>query len=401
MMQRVTVIGVLCCSLAVVAAGCAGTSTNTPPLPPGSDREPEPQNTPAPEVAPKAEVPIVAKDQAPSAQPQPQPQPPPSGPTPPSLPLRGAVPAFATLRYDAEKSNPYRAVITGITSAYAPQSLSPLDVESTPHAVYLPVPVLDADEDGTPRRVRVVCDGRFQRVGLAVDEASFQPLLRSQTFVSPTPTRRKKINAKTPGVRLAAGTTIGRQESERGMMPIDHSGLFLRAQGYVPVDAVDLVFEPAPMPDDRVRNGKLLDNVEFLDAPDGEALARTNRGAQTANELHVRTLSSSTAGHVLVRYREHDAFVVGWVPVDAVQRYPSKTFRPGESFGGFGSGRRDDSVTLARGTLLVAPSSSEIVGVVTRSSAYVCDDTCDDEVPLVRLRACAHPIAVFAVTPDA
>jgi len=384
-------------------------------VPPDPSRPPsDPDETATPPAEPNADVPELAPDTAPESDPsaspsaEPEPATPPDVPTAPrepeagtpTLPLTSPIPAFAELDYNADKASRLRAHVVDVTSAYAPQSLSPLDAGGSRYSVFMTVPVLDADADGDPRRLRVVCEGRTERVGLALDAASFTEALVAQTFVAPTSKIPKRVKRTTPGLRLAAGTTFGQaSEPEDGKVKIGYQGLLLDADGFVRTSAYDLVFVPKDIDDDRVRNGELLDNVEFLDAPNGTVIGRTNREPRVANEMHVRTLGKPKGDHILVRYHDSDAFIVGWIPLDQVRRYPKRTLGNGGGGGGYGRGTAKNMVELPRGTLLVAPDSAEIVGVVTQADRYWCGATCKDEIPKVQLRPCAHNVAVFAVLP--
>ncbi len=399
-------------ALAGAVPACVATPKDMPPVEepraesPSPDRQEEPKVAVAPAVVePAVAEPAVAEPAvAETAVVEPAvAEPAVAEPGPPSLPLVGPMPAFVALRYRAERRTALRAHITEIGSAYAPGSLSPLSIEGRPYSIFMTVPVLDADPAGSPRRLRVLCEDESARVGLALDVSSFEAVVRAQTFVSPTRQIPQSVKSKTPGLRLAAGTTIGQvSEPEDGILEIGYGGLLLEATGFVPTEAVDLVFSAKELEDDRVRNGQLLRNVEFLDAPDGAVIAKTTRAPRVANEMHIRTLGAAKDGHILVRYRESDAFIVGWVAVDDVETYTKKKFKGGGGYGfGSGGGFPTDIVELDRGTLLVAPGVDEVVGVITSKEPFLCGTTCGDAIPKVTMRACGHRIAVYAVPPDA
>ena len=133
------------------------------------------------------------------------------------------------------------------------------------------------------------------------------------------------------------------------------------------------------------------------DAPHGVEIARTERDDGVANSLLVFRLGPATDGHVLVRYQEDEAFVVGWVPSADVQAFETKRLEWGRG-GGIGLGSRVKvRVELPRGTRLVPTDSDEVVGVVTKTHELPCVLDCTGPNPHVRLRACSRELTLRAV----
>jgi hypothetical protein len=296
-----------------------------------------------------------------------------------------AVPKFARLDFAPRELGKQRARIRRAGALYAPSSLVPLTDDGDRHWVLLEVRVLDGDAEGDPRRPRLLCENEASRLGVAVDAQDLSTTVRTKAFIGPRPTPPERPTSKTPGLRLAGGTAVNvRTGSVDGATEITYQGLFLVAQGFVASDVLDVVYTPGELEDDSRRNGELLRNVRFLDAPHGLEIAKTAREAGVANTLHVFRLGPVKDDHVLVRYQEHDAFVVGWVRSEDIEPYETVRLRGGGSVIGRGFGAPGDRVELARGTRLVPTSSDEVIGVITK----------DHSIPCVR--DCGGPILTFA-----
>jgi len=308
------------------------------------------------------------------------------------------VPKFARLDLSPRKLGKLRATIRRVGTLYAPSSLMPLTDDGSGDGLLGEVRVIDGDAAGDPRRPRVLCENEASRLGVAVDADDLATTVRTNAFVGPRITPPERVTSKTPGVRLAGGTEIDvRGEAYEGATPITYRGLFLVAEGYVPSKLVDVVYAPGELADDGRRNGELLENVRFLDAPDGLEVARTERSAALANTMHVLRLGPVEDGHVLVRYQELDAFVVGWIPSESVRTYATE-----KHLDGWGrlTGRGAEpkvAVELARGTRLVPTTSNEVIGVVTKTYSAPCVAECEGPNPHVSVWACSRPLTVRAV----
>lgn len=369
---------------------------------PSSSAEPASEPTPvdAGSGEPAASGEAAPPDAMASAEPGPDPSPA-SDPDPAPKPLAIAadqVPRFARLDFAPRKLGKPRARIRRAGALYAPASLAPLTDAGDRHWLALEVRVLDADATGDPRRPRVLCENEASRIGVAVDAQDLSTTVRARAFVGPRPTPPERVTSKTPGLRLAGGTEVEvRGASADGATAITHRGLFLVAEGFVASNALDVVYTPVELEDDGRRNGELLRNVRFLDAPDGVEIARTERDDGVANVMHVLRLGPVEDGHVLVRYQESEAFVVGWVPEGDVKAFETTRLRWGRGSGsGFGS-RAKVAVELARGTRLVPTNSEEVIGVVTKTHVLPCAFDCTGPNPHVRIRACARELTLRAV----
>ncbi len=319
-------------------------------------------------------------------------------PAPPQVELAD-VPAFARLDFAVRSLGKRRARIHRLGTLYAPAALTPLSPPSD-RGVLLEVPVLDADEGGTPRRPRVLCEEDTVRVGIAIDVTDLDVAPRANVFVHPYPTRRQDEQAKTPGLRLAGGARIETLGTEDGSTRLRYAGLFLVATGWVDDDELDVVYVPDELPDDDRRNGEIVDTVDVLDAPQGEAIGRITKDSTVANRLLVFHFGPGRDDHTLVRYHDHDAFIVGWVRTDALDPFPTQRLRGGGWGGGSGSGSSRRVVALARGTYLVPLDTSEVVGVVTSDYDAACTADCDGPFPQVREWVCGSAMNLRAVAPD-
>jgi len=367
----------LCCSLAL-ASGCPKKGATPTTLDPEATAEV--RHEPEPVAAPAAVEPEIAELEPEASD---------------------AVPAYAQLDYRADEHTTLRAKIQVVAQAYAPRSLTSLTEEVKRHDVLIPVPVLEEDADGVPRRPRVLCEEAKARLAIAVDADALQTVIRTQTFVAGTAAVPPSVTGETPGIRLAAGAKVGiNAELANDITEIHYEGLFLVGDGFVGSKSVDVVYEPGVLDDDRDRDGRLVGDVTFYATPRGAVLGRAvRRGA--SNDLNVQTLGAPKDGHVLVRYQESHAFIVGWVKSAAVERYEPTTAQFG-SGSMSGSGRASEpTIELPRGTLLSAPISREVIGVVTRDGSFVCGETCGDAAPRVLVRPCGHAMRVYATPPRA
>lgn len=308
-----------------------------------------------------------------------------------------AVPKLARLGFSPRSLGKQRVRLRHAGTLYAPSSLAPLTDDGDGHWLLKEVRVLDGDATGHPRRPRVLCENEASRLGVAVDAEDLATTVRTTAFVGPRPTPPKRLTPQTPGVRLAGGSEVSvRGGSIDGATEITYDGLLLVVEGFVASEAIDVVYTPGELEDDGRRNGKLRRNVRFLDAPGGIEIARTERAPGISNEMHVLRLGPVQDDHVLVRYQEHESFVVGWVPSEDVERYPTQRLRGGGG-GGSGSGGGGERIELARGTRLVPTNSTEVIGVVTKTHRAHCVLDCKRPNPHVRIRACSRMLTLRAV----
>jgi hypothetical protein len=308
------------------------------------------------------------------------------------------VPKFARLDFALRTLGRQRIRIRREGALYTPSSLAPLTDDGDGHWLSIEVRVLDGDAAANPRRPRVLCENEASRLGVAVDAKDLSTTVRTQAFVGPRPTPPERLTPKTPGIRLAGGTEVDvRAVSVDGTTEVSYQGLFLVAEGFVASDALDVVYTPGELEDDSRRNGELRQNVRFLDAPHGVEIARTERSAGVANTMHVLRLGPVEDGHVLVRYQEHEAFVVGWVRSEDIEPYETVRLRGGGGGGsGFGGAARK-RVELARGTRLVPTNSEEVVGVITKKHSVPCVLDCEQPNPHVHIWACSRALTLRAV----
>lgn len=308
------------------------------------------------------------------------------------------VPAFARLGFSPRSLGKQRVLIRRAGRLYAPSSLAPLTDDGDRHWMANEVRVLDGDATGSPRRPRVLCENAASRLGVAVDAEDLGTAIRTTAFVGPSPALPRRPTSSTPGLRLAGGTEIDvRGGPVDGALEIAYEGLFLVAEGFVAADAVDVVYTPGELEDDGWRNGELRRNASFLDAPGGVEIASTHKAPDVANRMFVWRLGPVEDEHVLVRYQEHEGFVVGWVRADDVEAFDAVRLRGG---GGGGSGFGTDGgqrVTVNRGTRLVATGSTEVIGVVTKEHELPCVLDCDGANPRVRVWACSRGVELRAV----
>lgn len=308
------------------------------------------------------------------------------------------VPEHARLEFSPRALGKQRALIRHAGALYTPSSLVPLTNAGDRRWILDEVPVLDSDVAGRPRRPRVLCEDEVSRLGVAVDAQDLATTVRADAFVGVRSTPPERLTSRTPGVRLAGGSEVSVQgPSVDGATEIVYEGLLLRARGFVASDAIDVVYTPGELADDLRRNGELRRNVRFLDAPGGVEIATTERPDDISNEMHVFRLGPAKDGHVLVRYQEHESFVVGWIRSEDVEPYPARRSGGGGGGGGMGSGTADKRIDLARGTRLVPVNSTEVIGVVTKSHAASCASDCDGPNPKVRIFACSHVLTLRAV----
>lgn len=388
-----------CWCLAIgIAASCVPTAGTTPIASPAAavaEREPADASpaTDQPRVDAQERVaPVEVSESEPAAIAEP--------PEPVEIEIEpDRVPAFAKVGFRPRSLGKHRATVVRAGVVYAPSSLRPLSEPADDVGVYLPVAVIDADASGQPRRPRVLCEGRTTRLGLAVDEADLLIAAKSNIFVAPRPKVKGQISGNKPGLRLAGGAGVGVLSEADGFIELEYQGSLLIGRGFVASDELDVVYTPGELADDGRRNGKLREDVRFLDAPNGNEIGRTERHG-AANELHIYRLGRARHGHTLVRYHDHDSFIVGWIDTQAIEAYPAERFEGKGGGGGYGLGRGKGIAALRRGTLLVPTDAEEVVGVVTADHDAGCEAHCEGRNPWVWIAGCGTVVRLRAVPPS-
>lgn len=305
------------------------------------------------------------------------------------------VPRFLALGMSPEKRYPLRAKVRRNGALYERRDGGMLD-PGDGHSVLWPEVVIDADTDGAPRRPRLLCNEHSHRVAVHRDAADLAPVALAGAFVVPTEQRPAALTELTPGVHLEAGAMVKPlSEARKGVRQIFYDGLFLEVTGYVKAAHVDVVFEPTPLKDDGVRDGEIIRDVELKDSPSGVVVARVGKDPSVTNRLYIKTLSPPRAGQVLIRYVDHAAHAVGWVPTASLKRFPQKKLDGGGGGGGFGMGV-GPKIRLTKGSLLRSDASGAVLGIVTRNGEFLCEADCESKQPLVRASACGGDVQLRA-----
>jgi hypothetical protein len=311
-----------------------------------------------------------------------------------------SVPAFAKLDFDPKSLGPRRARIRSSAGLYSPSGLTPLSDTNENRGVILEVKVLDPDEGGQPRRPRVLCEARTARLGVAIDATALGVATVRNLFVRPYRARSQNPRAKTPGLRIAGGAEIDVDTSAGDLTKIAYAGLFLKASGWVDTADVDVVYVPDELPQELRHNGQIERSVKVLDSPHGKAIGTIDKDPIVANVLYVFRLGPARDGHTLVRYDEHDAYIVGWIPTGAIKAYPTKRFSgSGGGGGGSGSGVPQQTAALTRGMVLVPAETSEVIGVVTQDFEAQCQADCEGPHPRVWIFGCGNAMTLRAAAP--
>lgn len=261
---------------------------------------------------------------------------------------------------------------------------------------------IESDAGGSPRRPRILCEHSSHRVAVYLDASDLGVVARAGAIISPARKRTAAPSPETPGVHLAAGALLEPLDPAPGPGPrrVRYRGLFMVAEGWLAADEIDVVYRPAPLPEERYIDGELIESVQLLDAPGGREVARITRIPAYVNRLMVHKLAEPRAGAILIRYREHDAAAVGWVPSRAVKNVEPESYVT-SSMIGIGSGTtRAPTVTLVRGTQLVSPTDGAVLGVITRDNSFVCLSSCDADPPTVSVYACSASVGLLARPPS-
>ena len=371
-------------ALSVLAAACSGRRSPVPATPPISV------------VAAPTADPVEGRPPAPT----------PAVSAPVTVPI--AVPRFAQPDVDVDQEFPLRAKIRRTGPLYLTHDGDPVS-PGDGRAVLIPVRVLDGDVGGSPRRPRLLCITRSQRVAAYAEAADLTVVALAGAVLVRSATLPAVVDDATPGVHFVAGAEItlagGPPVSSAGATGQDatveasYQGLFLRSAGYIARDHVDVVYTEAAAPFAYSEpNGELTGNVWLLDRPGGKKFIEIARRKDVTNQLLVRTLGPTEKRFVLIRYDEYNAYAVGWAPRRAVRDYD-----PADGSGGFGVGGvsggvsgNPQQVQLARGTLLTDDASGEVVGVITADEGFDCEGDCEGDRPLVKVWACTSSLTLTA-----
>jgi hypothetical protein len=197
-------------------------------------------------------------------------------------------------------------------------------------------------------------------------------------------------------LHVRPGTELEVVHGDGRLVRARYHGLFLEAEGELPADRLDVVYTPEPSDDDWSADAELGTSVAIATRDDGGGVfGNIGKDPEIANRLLVRRLGATRGKRVLVRYDEHGAYAIGWVPTSALRAIPRLE---GGGSGGLGmiGGRRPDRtvVHLARGTLLADPSGP-VVGVVTSDEDVPCEADCAG-APLVKVAGCGGELSLRA-----
>jgi len=305
-------------------------------------------------------------------------------------------PRFLDLDLDPQDAYPLRAKVRRSGPLYESRNGPVLD-HGDGHEVVWQGVAIDADRDGSPRRPRLLCEGRRHRVALHRDAEDLAPVALAGALMVPARIQRREATKTTPGVRLEAGAIVELVPAmdRPGLLRVTYDGLFLEAAGWVASDRVDVVYEPQPLVDDRLRNGELVANVELWASPTGGVMATIEVAPTIAIRRYVQTLGPPRHGRVLVRYYESQAQAVGWVPTSAVTSFPLHRIADGGGGGGTGTDGWP-LVELSKGTLLASDGSGAVLGIVTHDGPFWCDADCNGPRPLTLVSACAGRVKLRA-----
>jgi hypothetical protein len=283
------------------------------------------------------------------------------------------VPKFLDLEVNPAKAYKQRAHAKQAASL----SLSPGGKEVAKTHPYEDLVVVEESEDHST--VRVVMDNAYVRVAFYVDPQALPMVARKGATIVATPAATTaKIGAKTPGVRLRAGTPLTTTDAPaNGAAHVTLvNGKYLSVDGYLPAAAFGRSFVPAVEPGSPKRNLEVPTPATVLDAPGGATLA-TIDGSGIATRL-----GPIKDGYVLVRFDESDAVVIGFVKADGVKKW-----RPGRGFGpapyagiapteGYGQAIHLGSphaYRIRRGDLLYGEANGPVIGVALGEIAVASD----------------------------
>jgi len=272
------------------------------------------------------------------------------------------VPKFLQLRVNPAKVYKQRAHVSRAASL----SLTPDGKVVGMTRSFDELVVVEESEDHS--RVRVVMSSAYVRVAFYVDPGALPMVARrGATIVSTAQATTVKIGAKTPGVRLRAGTPLTSTDApENGAAHVTYvNGKYLSVDGFLPVAAFGRSFVPAVEPRDPTGDIEVPTPATVLDAPGGVTLATVD-GSGIAKRLGV-----AKDGYVLVRFDDSGTSVIGFVKADGVKKW-----RPGRSFAphfGIGpeSGVDAEQIHLGpphayrikRGEHLYAEANGPVIGV--------------------------------------
>lgn len=263
-----------------------------------------------------------------------------------------------------------------------------------------PVVLVDDGTYGARSRLHVLCAQPDVRVAVYVDQLDVAPVASNGTFMSATPSIPRDVTPLTPGIRVLPGTRVDpREPGPRGTRVIALKGFLLDAQGYVRASKVGFAWQQEPEPEfAESPNLELPRGAPILDGPRGHVLA-TLRPYSNAEQTHLVTaLAPPAHGHVLVRYQDSRAVVVGFVDETLTQKIPQPA-ETGEAYGEGGLGIRGaglDTVAVAACGTTLAGDDGAPVGVVLQERAFLCESDCATRTPRVWVPACASRVLVRA-----
>jgi hypothetical protein len=282
------------------------------------------------------------------------------------------VPRFLDLKVNPAKVYKQRAHVRQA----APLSLTPGGKEVARTHPSEDLVVVDEAEDHSS--VRVVVSSAHVRVAFYVDPAALPMVARrGATIVATAQATTAKIGAKTPGVRLRAGTPLASTDPpENGAARVSYvHGNDLSVDGFLPASAFGRSFVPAAGPRSPEGNASIPTPATVLDAPGGATLA-TVGGAGVATRLGV-----VRDGYVLVRFDEPETIVIGFVKADGVKKWrPDRGFVPyrgiGTAPGGYGQAIHAGpahAYRIKRGDLLYGEANGPVIGVALAEMAVTSD----------------------------
>ncbi len=211
--------------------------------------------------------------------------------------------------------------------------------------------------------VHVLVQDRLARVAVHVDPAFLATVAREGAVIVARD-GAGAIEARTPGVRLRAGTRL--DVDRRGAVTYRDATNGVEVRGRLPAGAYGKTFTGGAAP--ARLGGEIVDlraGTRVLDAPGGRPLA-TLRRAISASGLEARD------GHTLIELAVEPAVLVGWVPDARVGGSGGARGRSVEAprVGIPGVARSDapGAVAVARGDLLHAAPDGAPVGVVLHES---------------------------------
>lgn len=263
-----------------------------------------------------------------------------------------------------------------------------------------PVVLLDDGTHGARSRLHVLCAQPDVRVAVYLDQLDVAAVAANGTFVSATPFIPREVTPLTPGIRLQPGTRVEPGETgPRGTRVVSLRWFLLEAHGYVRASKVGFAYREEPEPEfPQSPDVELPGGAPILDGPRGRVLATLQPYPNPEQTHLVTALAPPADGHVLVRYQDAHAVVVGFVEERLTRKLP-QTGSVGEAYGVGGLGLRgagQDNVALARCGTTLANEDGEPVGVVLQERALLCEGDCASRTPRVWVPACASRVLVRA-----